>query len=78
MTLGELLRKYRDNVTSKKRCTDNESFAINEFLRKFSKLVSRLRSADFVHYRDQRIETMKAATVVRELVWLQHALDVAC
>nr|WP_253762715.1 site-specific integrase [Ruegeria sp. HKCCD4884] len=51
-------------------------------MRKYSKLanrkVNKLRSADFVHYRDQRIKSMKAATVVRELGWLQHALDVAC
>ncbi|WP_216600422.1 MULTISPECIES: site-specific integrase [unclassified Ruegeria] len=77
-----VLRKYRDNVTSEKRCADNESYAINGFLRKYSKLanrkVNKLRSADFVHYRDQRIKSMKAATVVRELGWLQHALDVAC
>ncbi len=82
MNLGEVLRKYRDNVTSEKRCADNESYAINGFLRKCSKLasrkVSKLRSSDFVHYRDQRVKSMKAATVVRELGWLQHALDVAC
>ncbi|NOD37080.1 MULTISPECIES: site-specific integrase [unclassified Ruegeria] len=82
MTLGEVLRKYRDDVTSEKRCADNESYAINGFLRKCSQLankkVNKLRSADFVHYRDQRIKSMKAATVVRELGWLQHALDVAC
>ena len=82
MTLGEVLRKYRDSITSEKRCADNESYAISGFLRTGSKLakmkVSKLRSADFVRYRDQRIKTMKAATVVRELGWLQHALDVAC
>ena len=82
MTLCEVLAKYRDEVTSTKRCADNESYAINGFLRTCPKLASRkigkLRSADFVSHRDKRLKSMKAATVVRELGWIQHALDVAC
>jgi integrase len=81
MTLSEVLRKYRDDVTSMKRCADNESYAINGFLRTNPKMAARkvgkLRSADFVAYRDIRLQSMKPATVVRELGWMQHALDVA-
>lgn len=81
MTLSEVLVKYRNEVTSTKRCADNESYAINGFLRLFSKLASRkvttLDSTDFVSFRDTRLMSVKAATVVRELGWIQHALDVA-
>ena len=80
MTLGQVLERYRDEITSKKRCVDNERHAINGFLRsnlatlRFSKLVS----AEFVVHRDRRLQKMKPSTVVRELGWIQHAIDIAC
>ncbi|WP_422050342.1 tyrosine-type recombinase/integrase [Shimia sp.] len=82
MTLSEVMNRYRDDVTSAKRCADNESYAIDGFLRESSNLagrkVGKLKASDFVAYRDRHMKSMKAATVVRELGWLQHALDVAC
>lgn len=38
MTLAEVLVKYRDEITSTKRCADNESYAISSFLRTCSNL----------------------------------------
>ncbi|WP_203583123.1 site-specific integrase [Ruegeria sp. PrR005] len=82
MSLSEVLTKYRNDVTSTKRCAQNESYAINGFLRTNSKLASlkvgQLSPTDFISYRDTRLQSMKPATVVRELGWMQHALDVAC
>lgn len=82
MTFGVVLEKYRDSVTSLKRCADNETYAINGFLRSCPKLANRqidkLTTADFVAYRDHRLKLMKPATVVRELGWMQHAIDIAC
>ena len=33
MTIRQVLERYRDEVTAKKRCADNERYAINRFLR---------------------------------------------
>ena len=82
MTFGQVLERYRDEVTSAKRCVDNETYAINGFLRSCSKLagklIGKLTSADFIAHRDKRSQKMKPATVVRELGWMQHAVDIAC
>ena len=80
MTLAQVLERYRDTVTTTKRCVDNERYAINGFLR--SNLANirldQVTPAGIAKYRDQRLECMKPATVVRELGWLQHAIDIAC
>lgn len=82
MTLCEVLTRYRDVVTSTKRCADNERYAIDGFIRNNPTLTKQslhsLSSTDFAIYRDKRMVSVKAATVVRELGWIQHALDVAC
>jgi integrase len=82
MTLGQLLERYRDTITSAKRCADNETYAINGFLRSCPRLArtlaDKLTTADFIAYRDQRLRKMKPATVVRELGWMRHAIDIAC
>jgi hypothetical protein len=82
MTLGHLLERYRDEITSAKRCADNERCAINGFLRACSKLarkrIDKLTPADFIAHRDRRLQKMRPATVVRELGWMQNAVDIAC
>lgn len=82
MTLGQVLERYRDEITSTKRCADNETYAINGFLRSCAKLagksIDKLTTADFIAHRDRRSQKMKPATVVRELGWMQHAIDIAC
>jgi integrase len=82
MSFGDVLERYRDNVTSLKRCADNERYAINGFLQASAKLAAKradkLTTADFVGHRDRRLRQVKPATVVRELGWMQHALDIAC
>ena len=80
MTLGDVLRRYRDEITTKKRCADNERYAINGFLRSKLALVrlNHLNATHIISYRDQRLLRVKPSTVVRELGWLQHAIDIAC
>lgn len=82
MSLGDVLVRYRDTVTSLKRCVDNERYAISGFLRTCptlsQKRIDKLTTADFVAHRDRRLQQMKPATVVRELGWIQHAIDIAC
>jgi integrase len=79
MTVRQVLEKYRDEVTTQKRCAANERYAINGFLRSSlaSVRLDKLTSVRVTRYRDQRLERMKPATVVRELGWLQHAIDIA-
>ncbi|MDZ7711555.1 MAG: site-specific integrase [Roseovarius sp.] len=68
-------------MTSTKRCAD-WTYAIDGFLRSCPKLADKnrfkLTAPDFIAHRDQRAEKMKPATVVRELGWMQHAIDIAC
>lgn len=82
MTLGQVLERYRDEITFAKRCVDNERYAINGFLRSCAKLarksIDELTPNDFITHRDRRLQKMKPATVVRELGWMQHAIDIAC
>lgn len=82
MTLGQVLERYRDEITSAKRCADNETYAISGFLHSNSRLAAKstdkLTAADFIAHRDRRLQKMKPATVVRELGWMQHAIDIAC
>ncbi|MEM6474513.1 MAG: site-specific integrase, partial [Planctomycetota bacterium] len=79
-TVGQVLERYRDEVTAKKRCANNERYAINGFLRSglASMRLDKLTPARVSRYRDQRLVHVKPATVVRELGWLQHAIDIAC
>lgn len=82
MRLQLVLERYRDEVTTSKRCVDNETYAINGFLRAYPKLgskrVDKLIVSDFTDYRDKRLQKVKPATVVQELGWIQHAIDIAC
>jgi len=82
MSFGQVLERYRDEVTSRKRCADNETYAINGFLRSCPKLAGKqtfkLTTSDFIAHRDKRSKKMKPATVVRELGWMQHAIEIAC
>lgn len=82
MSLGQVLERYCREVTSTKLCAENETYAIGGFLRSCPKLattdIGKLTIADFTSYRDRRLQKMKPATVVRELGWMQHAIDIAC
>ncbi|MDU9003439.1 hypothetical protein QO231_06170 [Sedimentitalea todarodis] len=78
--MAQVLERYRDTITSTKRCADNERYAINGFLRSNLAPVrlDKVTPARVAKYRDLRLEDVKPATVVRELGWLQHAIDIAC
>ena len=58
VTLGDLVVRYRDTVTIKKKGSANESIDLNRFLRHpiCSKRLSELRTADFASYRDEKLE----------------------
>ncbi len=79
VTLGELVRRYRDNVTIKKRSFDREVFVLNAFLEHSicTRRLSDLRTADFASYRDERLREVKPTTVKRQLASIHHLFEVA-
>ncbi|WP_244477317.1 site-specific integrase [Methylobacterium sp. Leaf125] len=78
-TVGDLLTRYRDEVTPKKRGAVREGMAIRVLLRHAIAKVplSALTVAKVAHHRDLRLSFVKPSTVCRELRLYQHAFKVA-
>jgi integrase len=78
-TLGDIFTRYRDEVIPKKRGRNNETIAVNAFLRhKLSRTaISELTLTHVAVYRDERLKTVKASTLNRQLDIFRHALEVA-
>ncbi|SDI31834.1 tyrosine-type recombinase/integrase [Propionivibrio dicarboxylicus] len=78
-TLGDLLKRYSLEVSSKKRGADVEMIRI-EALRR-SKLalfsVAGVTSQRLAEWRDQRLEEVSGSTVSRELTLISHVFSVA-
>ena len=79
MIVGDLLRRYRDEVMLNKRSADVETYIVDRFLRHSlaSSLLARLNGSDISRYRDERLKTVKGGTVHRELAVLRHCFEVA-
>jgi integrase len=79
MTLSELVERYRDTVTPRKRTASTERLVLNAFLRRSisSRRLSELRTADLVAYRDERLNEIRASSLARELTPLRHMFEVA-
>jgi integrase len=82
LNLGELVKRYRDTVVSRKRgAKEFETIILNAFLRDYptlcGKALSNLTASDFVSYRDARRASVAAATLKRQLVPLRHMFEVA-
>src|SRR5258708_3111982 len=78
-TLSELLTRYCAEVTPGKRGAVSEASRINSILRcpMSHRTLARLTSADVASYRDERLKSVAAATVVRELNTVSHAIEIA-
>ena len=78
-TLGELLTRYRDQVSPTKRSAHTETSRINAVLRRpiVHRTLAKLTSADVATYRDERLKDAAPATVVRELNTISHAIEIA-
>jgi integrase len=79
ITVGDLLRRYRDEVMIAKRSAHAEKYFIDRFLRHgiATSALARLSGSDISKYRDERLETVKGGTVHRELAVLRHCFEVA-
>lgn len=78
-TLTEVLTRYKDEITPKKRSAISEVARINGILRRpiCHRTLTLLSTADLASYRDERLKKVAPATVVRELNTISHAIDTA-
>lgn len=78
-TFGDLLRRYRSEVTVRKRGALYEGYRLDQMLRHpMAELpLSRLCGATFAAYRDERLKTVSGETVRREMTILRHVIQVA-
>ena len=77
--MRDLIVRYRDEVVTRKRGVEVETFILNAFLRQniVHLPLSRIRSHHFSEYRDQRLARMQPVTVRRELGILRHMFSIA-
>lgn len=79
LTLGDLIRRYRDAVSIHKAGYENECIVLNAFLKHpiCRETLAELRTEDFAEYRDERLRTIKASTLKRQLNPIHNAFEVA-
>ena len=75
----DLLIRYRDEISAKKRSYYSEKYALDFLIRQpFASLsLAELTAAKICDYRDARLKQVKPGTVRRDLAILKHTLDVA-
>jgi len=79
VTLGQLVERYRDTVSARKRTHEIERIALNAFLRHpiCRRPISDLTGKHFAAYRDERLNCVKPSSVKRELVPIRNLFEVA-
>jgi integrase len=78
-TLGDVLRRYRDEVTPRKRGRDPETVVLTALLRRpiCAYTLEQLSAKHLAEYRDQRRLEVGPATVNKDLNLIQHAIKIA-
>ena len=79
LTLKELIIRYIANVLVKKKGCVNETIILKAFMRQpfVNKPILHITAEDFAQYRDQRLEHVKPASLLRELCIVQHLYSTA-
>jgi integrase len=79
MTVADLLRRYEQEVTPRKRGAKFEQSRLRQLLGHSIANASlhNLSGASVSHYRDDRLKVVKPASVRRELTVLRHIFEVA-
>jgi integrase len=79
ITLGELVERYRDEVSARKRGHEVERIVLDAFLRHSlcNRSISQLSTHDFAKYRDERLDLVKPSTVMRQLAPIHHLFEIA-
>ncbi|GBE43418.1 hypothetical protein BMS3Bbin10_01495 [bacterium BMS3Bbin10] len=78
-TLGQLVQRYRDTVSIRKRGGDYERILLKAFLRHpiCSRRLSELSTEDFAAYRDDRLQDIKPAPLKRQLTPIHNLFEIA-
>ncbi|MDG1707507.1 MAG: site-specific integrase [Emcibacteraceae bacterium] len=78
-SLTDLMKRYRDTVTIKKKRSKVETYCIDAFLRHkcTNLMLSEITPKTFADYRDERLSQVKPATICREFTIYQHAFQIA-
>ena len=79
VTLGQLVMRYRDTVSVKKRGYEVERIGLNAFLLHpiCRKTLAELRPEHFADYRDERLREIKPASLKRRLGPIHNLFEVA-
>jgi len=79
LTLADIVLRYRDTVSIRKRGYAVECIVLTAFLRHpiCRKSLAQITSKDFAIYRDERLKSIKPTTLKRELSPLQNMFEVA-
>ncbi|MFC3643074.1 tyrosine-type recombinase/integrase [Aquibium oceanicum] len=79
MTIRELLERYMREITPHKRSAKTETYRIKALMRRTiaHRTLAMLSSGDVAAYRDERLRSVSASSVIRELYTLAHAVDIA-
>ena len=78
-TLAEVVRRYRDTISIRKRGYEVERIVLTAFLRHpiCRKPLSQLNTDDFAAYRDEWLRSIRATTLKRQLCPLHNLFKVA-
>lgn len=77
--VSDILTRYRDEITPKKRGAFFERYVIDAFLRLplAGLTMAQVTPAHFSSYREQRLKEVRPATINRQLGVIRHSFDVA-
>jgi len=78
-TVGDLLDRYKKEITPSKKCAVIEGYRINKLKRRSIAEIrlSKLRSLDVATYRDERLKEVSASTCIRDISLLSNAIHIA-
>ena len=78
-TLGELVTRYRDEISAMKKCEAVERTLLNAFLRQdiCQRSIASVTPSDFAAYRNERLKVVSASGFNREMSPLQHMFEIA-
>lgn len=78
-TLRELVLRYREEVSSRKRGGNVEQIVLNAFLRHpiCRRSIAELQTSDFAAYRDHRLKTVQSVTLRRQLAPIHNLFEIA-
>ncbi|MGI9482666.1 MAG: site-specific integrase, partial [Hyphomicrobiales bacterium] len=78
-TLGDLVIRYRNEITPRKKAFAVEAIVLNAFLRDkiCKKNLTSLKTSDFISYRDRRLKKVLPSTLRRQLNPIRHMFETA-